>query len=68
MVAVLMLHLLVDDGTIATTWWPLADMARFCSRIGSDVRRSVDADSKATLHALLAGLAVALREREAKLQ
>ena len=27
----LMLHLLVDGGTMATTWRPLADMARFCT-------------------------------------
>jgi hypothetical protein len=36
---ILMLELRLSDGSIAATWWPLQDMARFCSRVGMDVRR-----------------------------
>jgi len=36
---ILMLKVLLSDGSIAATWWGLQDMARFCSRIGMDVRR-----------------------------
>ena len=39
---ILRLQLRLSDGGIAATWWPLADMARFCSRVGMDVRRPVN--------------------------
>ena len=35
---ILTLELLLSDGRIAGTWWPLVDMQRFCSRIGVAAR------------------------------